>query len=163
MRAVSNTSPLSALALIGRIALLRNQFEEVWIPPAVASELNQHPDPNALAEIQSALQTHVLRVSKPVSSQMLTLLSENLHRGEAQAIVLAAEMKADILLMDEREGRRSASRLGLFTTGVLGILLRAKLHGGIPALRPEIQLLRSRARFFVSDRLEAKLLAAADE
>jgi predicted nucleic acid-binding protein len=46
---------------------------------------------------------------------------------------------------------------------VLGVLLRAKKNGSIPALKPEIQVLRSKARFFISPSLEAEVLAAARE
>ncbi|HXJ95855.1 MAG TPA: DUF3368 domain-containing protein [Terriglobia bacterium] len=68
-----------------------------------------------------------------------------------------------MVLIDEQEGRQLAAQAGLSVTGVLGILLRAKQSGHIPALRPEIQSLRHKARFFIAPLLEAKLLAAAGE
>jgi hypothetical protein len=83
--------------------------------------------------------------------------------GEAEAIALAIEMKADIVLLDEIEGRDVAAQLDLPVAGILGILLAAKLKGEIPALRPEIRLLRERGNFFISRRLEAEILAAAGE
>jgi len=49
MRAVSNTSPVSSLASIGRLSLLKSQFSDIWIPTAVSNELTLHPDPVALA------------------------------------------------------------------------------------------------------------------
>jgi len=55
MRAVSNTSPISNLAFIERLELLRMQFSEVWIPKAVQRELESHPDPGCAAAIQTAL------------------------------------------------------------------------------------------------------------
>ena len=54
-------------------------------------------------------------------------------------------------------------RAGLAVTGVLGILLRAKRAGEIPALKPELELLRSKAHFFVSASLEKRVLAEAEE
>jgi uncharacterized protein len=62
-----------------------------------------------------------------------------------------------------RRGRLLASRTGLAVTGVLGILLRAEPVGEIHAVKPEIDLLRSKARFFVSSALEARVLASAGE
>ena len=56
MLVASNTSPISNLAVIGRLSLLRSQFQEIWIPGAVQSELHQLSDPAALKEIQQALQ-----------------------------------------------------------------------------------------------------------
>ena len=54
-------------------------------------------------------------------------------------------------------------RAGLRVTGVLGILLRAKKDGQIPAVKPELEALRTRARFFVSPQLERKILDLAAE
>jgi predicted nucleic acid-binding protein len=85
----------------------------------------------------------------------------HLHRGGAETIALAADLKAEVVIVDEQEGRKVA--MGLQVTGVLGILLRAKHLGEIPALKPEIETLRNRARFFIAPSLEAKLVAAAGE
>jgi len=65
MRAVSNTSPLSNLAVIGRLSLLKSQFSEIWVPPAVVQELESHPDPVALAEIQAAIQAAWITPASP--------------------------------------------------------------------------------------------------
>lgn len=163
MRAVSNTSPISNLASIGRLELLKSQFSELWIPDAVVKELTAHPDPIAQAAIQTAIRDQWLRIATPGDSSLLRLLLLQLHQGEAEAIALATELKADIVLMDEQEGRQLASRSGLAVTGVLGVLLRAKRVGQVHAVKPEIDLLRSKARFFVSSALEAKVLASAGE
>jgi hypothetical protein len=150
MLAVSNTSPVSNLASIGRLELLKSQFSTVRIPDEVARELAAHPDP-------------IAQNITPQDSGLLRVLLLQLHRGEAEAIAFATDLKADIALIDEQEGRLLASRVGLAVTGVLGILLRAKRTGEITAVKPEIDLLRSKARFFVSSSLEAKILAAAEE
>lgn len=163
MRVVSNTSPISNLASIDRLELLHSQFSALWIPQSVLEELWAHPDPVARAAIQTAVQDQSFRVATPGDSGLLRLLRLQLHQGEAEAIALAIELKADGVLMDEQEGRQLASRTGLIVTGVLGILLRAKRAGEIHAIKPEIDLLRSRARFFVSSALEAKILASAGE
>lgn len=161
MLAVSNTSPISNLASIGRLELLKAQFSPIWIPDAVAQELTAHPDPAARAAIQNAFREEWLRIQSAQDSRLLRLLLLQLHQGEAEAIALATDLKANIVLMDEQEGRQLASRTGLAVTGVLGILLRARRSGEIAAIKPEIDLLRSKARFFVSASLEAKVLAAA--
>lgn len=163
MRAVSNTSPISNLAFIGRLALLKAQFSEIWIPAAVLSELQAHPDARALAAIQEALREGWIRSTTPGSSHLLSILLPYLHRGEAEAIALAVDLKADIVVIDEQEGRQYAVQAGLSVTGVLGVLLRAKKNGLIAALKPEIQALKAKARFFVAPTLELKVLAAAGE
>jgi hypothetical protein len=163
MRAVSNTSPISNLASTGRLELLKSQFSAIWIPDAVVKELMAHPDPAAQTAVQSAIRDQWIQIAAPGDSSVLRLLLLQLHRGEAEAIALATELKADIVLLDEQEGRQLASGTGLAVTGVLGILLRAKRMGEILAVKPEIDLLRSKAHFFVSSALEAKILAAAGE
>jgi predicted nucleic acid-binding protein len=72
-------------------------------------------------------------------------------------------MKADIVILDEREGRAFAMRAGLSVTGVLGVLLKARSQGEIPRIAPQINALRKAARFFIASSLEAKVLASAGE
>jgi len=72
-------------------------------------------------------------------------------------------LKAEVVIIDEQEGRQLAAAAGLSVTGVLGILLRAKQSGHIAALKPEIKSLREKAHFFIAPFLEAEVLAAAGE
>jgi predicted nucleic acid-binding protein len=97
------------------------------------------------------------------ADKVARLLAADLDPGEAQAIALALELSADLILMDERDGRSVAERAGLRVTGVLGVLLRAKKDGQIPLIKPEIEALRTLARFFLSARREEKALAIAGE
>src|SRR3989442_2563005 len=160
MLAVSNTSPISNLAFIGRLNLLREQFGDVWIPGAVETELLNIPDAVARKTIDQA---GCLK-SRPASdANLVSLLTVDLHQGEAEAIALALEMKADWLLMDEIEGRAMGRRPGVPVIGVLGILLRGKKTGHIKAIKPEIEALRTKARFFVAPDLETAILAQAGE
>jgi predicted nucleic acid-binding protein len=163
MLAVSNTSPISNLASIGRLELLRSQFSAIWVPGAVAEELMAHPDPFAQNLIQRPIEEQRIKVGKVEYSRLLRLLLLQLHQGEAEAIALATELKADMVLIDEQEGRQLASKTGLAVTGVLGILLHAKRAGTLTAVRPEIDLLRSKAHFFIAAPLEARILSAAKE
>jgi len=163
MLAVSNTSPISSLAIIGHLNLLKLQFSTVWIPSAVAAELAAHPDPAALVVIQTAIRDQWIKTTAPQATTLLGILLSALHQGEAEAIVLASELNADIVIIDEQEGRQFAIQAGLSVTDVLGVLLRAKLAGHISALKPEIQALRHKARFFIAPSLEASVLSSAGE
>jgi uncharacterized protein len=145
------------------VDLLRDQFREIWIPAAAASELEHIPDPAARESVRSALQIGWIKPREVSESPLLDLLSADLHAGEVEAIALALEVKADHLLIDEKEGRATARRLGLALTGVLGVLLRAKKNGKIAALKPEIDALRDKARFFIAPALEAQVLKEANE
>jgi len=163
MLAVSNTSPISNLASIGHLDLLKLQFTALWIPDAVAEELAAHPEPVTLAAIQTAIREGWIRTASPQSRILLSVLLPSLHKGEAEAIALAVDLKADTVIIDEQEGRHLATQAGLSVTGVLGVLLRAKLAGQIPAVKPEIRALRDKARFFIAQTLEARVLLLAGE
>ena len=77
-----------------------------------------------------------------------TLLAGGLHRGEAEAIALAVERRADRLLIDERQGRLTAEALGVPVVGSVGVLIAAKVRGDIAAIAPLLLALRSSALFF---------------
>jgi uncharacterized protein len=163
MPAVSNTSPISNLAWIGRLGLFFNQFQEVWIPRAVEVELQNIPERAVREAIDEARVAGWLRSRATSETALVNLLQVGLHSGEAEAIALAVELKADWLLIDEREGRSIARELGLPITGALGVLLRAKKSGQIKAIKPEIDSLKSKARFFIHPLLETTILREAGE
>jgi predicted nucleic acid-binding protein len=86
-----------------------------------------------------------------------------LDPGEAAAIALACQIKADVLLMDEKRGREAARQSGLVVAGVLGELIHAKLAGWIPNVRNEIQKLRLDAGFFMDATVEKFILSQVAE
>jgi uncharacterized protein len=163
MLVASDTSPICNLAIIGRLQLLRSQFGEIWIPGAVKCELDQHHHAGALKEIQEAFQEGWIKTKVLKLDQVARLLRATLDPGEAEAIALALELQADVILIDERDGRSAAERAGLRVTGVLGVLPRAKESGQVESIRLELDALRTRAHFFLSAALTASALKAAGE
>ncbi|HEV2330621.1 MAG TPA: DUF3368 domain-containing protein [Verrucomicrobiae bacterium] len=162
MPAVSNTSPLFNLAVIDRLELLREQLGEVLIPPGVESELKRHRNESARERLDAAIRLKWLRVVS-LTGSVPDNLAAILHRGEAEAIALALELKADLVLLDESDARSVAKRIGLAHTGVLGVLRRAKDSGRVTSLRAEVARLRAEANFFVHRALEKELLASVGE
>jgi hypothetical protein len=163
MPVVSNTSPISNLALIERLDLLREQFGKILIPEAVARELKALSNPRAKAAVEAALSQGWLEVRTAGSIPLIRLLDVNLHEGESEAIALAVNVTASWTLLDEREARAAAQRMNLKITGVLGILLRAKRQGQIATLRPEMERLHKETHFFISPDLERQFLELAGE
>lgn len=102
MKIVSNASPLINLAWIDRLDLVQQLFGEIWIPEAVWQEVVVHGagQPGA-QEIQNAswIQRRTIEDINLVHS-----LQQDLDAGEAEAIVMAIETQADLLLMDEKNG-----------------------------------------------------------
>jgi hypothetical protein len=86
-----------------------------------------------------------------------------LDLGEAEAIILADNLHADWLLIDEALGRNIAKLHGLHIVGLLGVLLLAKQKGFITEVKPLPDDLINKARFRVSDELYQKILHSAGE
>ena len=82
--------------------------------------------------------------------------------GEAETIVLARELNADWVLMDERKGRRKLDQLGVKNIGTLGILLKAKQLGILPAIKSAIETLHQQG-FSLSQSVIDAVLLQADE
>ena len=158
MLVVSNTSPILNLAIIGQLALIRQQFGQVQIPLAVLAELKVLEDRPGSKEIQAAVDTGWIKVQEVSSQLSVQLLQQVLDRGESEAITLAIDLKADRILLDERDGRKIAKSLGLKVTGVLGILLRAKQEGELSSLPDLIDALVKTAGFRIAPELLAKVL-----
>ena len=163
MVAVSDTSPISNLSITGRLDLLRSQFSQVLIPEGVRTELERMPDPEAKTSIENALRDGWLRCRSVGNRQLAAALGNDLDKGEAEAIALATEIQAGVLLIDEKEGRSIARQAGLVVRGVLGVLLRAKAMGEIASVKAEIDALRNRAGFFIAASLEIDVLRSVGE
>ena len=163
MTVVSNTSPLSNLAIIRRLDLLREQFGVVLIPEAVRLELAALEHAAGSSAIAHALATQWLQVLAVKNPQLVQAHEERLGLGEAQAITLALEQNASLLLMDEADGRETAVAAGLRVQGALGVLRTARQTGRITSLRDELHRLRAEAHFFVGAVLEQELLKTVGE
>jgi len=161
MIVVSNTSPLTNLAAIGHFDLLRELFGQIHIAEGVWRELShegrRHPGSHEV-ENASWVDRHEVE-----NRMLVTILRRDLDRGEAETLALAIEMKADLVLLDEQEGRHAASRLGLHPLGVLGILLQAKRLRKIDEVRSRLDALRQQAGFFLGESLYRDVLKQAGE
>jgi hypothetical protein len=152
---VSDASPLIALARIGQLDLCKLFFDVVVIPVAVHDEIDASPRGFEGAR-PDWIQVQSVRDAAAAGD-----LLRDLDRGEAEAIVLAEELQA-FLLIDESGGRRFALARGLQITGTLGVLLAAKLAGHIESLTAMLELLEDEG-FHMSARLVADVRAAAGE
>jgi predicted nucleic acid-binding protein len=162
MLVVSNTSPLSNLAIIGRLNLAREQLSQIIIPPAVAAELSRNPYPLAREALQNAFNDGWIE-AKSLAGSVTVEFSLSLDLGEAEVLTLALELQASLVLLDESAARMKAAQHGIAHTGVLGVLRQAKTTGRIPSLKTEIGRLRTEARFFVAPALEKALLISVGE
>jgi predicted nucleic acid-binding protein len=159
MLTVSNTSPLLNLAIIDHLSLPEKQFQTVYIPEAVLAELRVNENLNGSNHLKAALEKGWLKVQPVQNKAFVKLLRRELDQGESEAIALAIEKQADLILLDEKEGRRIARTLNLRITGILGIAIKAFQNGDLESMSEFIQKLRTQAHFHVSPSLEQQILA----
>lgn len=158
---VSNTTPLIGLASIQRFELLKHLFGELYIAQAVYDEavVAGREVGGAKREVSTANWIKTVRVKDRLAVEVLL---DELDLGEAETIVLARELGADWVLMDEKKGRRKLTQMGLKKIGTAGILLKAKQVGLLPAVRPELEQLRQRG-FSISQSVIDAVLRQANE
>ena len=155
---VSDTSPLLNLALIGRLDLLRTQFADVTVPRRVWDELTEGEE--GLDPLREMRNNDFLSIVEVEYSDLFVEVFHELDLGETAAICYAVEHDADLVLLDERDGRRVARRHDLEVTGVIGILLRGAKTDEVE-LEQELDALRE-AGFWISDELYERALSVAN-
>ena len=161
MIVVADTSVLINLCRVGQGGLFKKLFREVVIPPEVAAEFVRL----AAGSPRFAGLTLPPGIKQQSPTNLLAAVraAPGLDSGEAAALSLAVEIHADAVLIDERRGYEVAVQLGLRTLGVLGILLRAKSAGLLPAIKPILDDLQRDAGFWLSDTLRKRVLSTAAE
>lgn len=162
MIVVSDTSVFTNLAAIGYLHLLQELYGRILIPTAVYQELIVDPPVPGTVEVQALQWLEVRTVSDRVMVEQLQNRAQ-LDLSESEAIALALEINADLLLIDERRGRTEANRLSIRITGLLGVLVEAKQRLLIPAVQPLMNDLIATSDFRVSQALYNQILAIVGE
>ena len=156
---VSDTSPIRALDFLERLPLLNDLFDRVLIPPAVRDELDSPPPRFRAVDLSKY---DFIEIHAPQDQSRVHQFRLKLDQGESEALALALERGAQLILIDEQRGRKTAAQFGIVPLGTLGVLLRAKTHGHVPAIRPLIDKL-DELEFFMSAELKNNALRLAGE
>jgi predicted nucleic acid-binding protein len=130
MIVVSNSTPLISLSKIGKISLLQDMFGKVFIPSAVFNEVVVHGKRRPGWDLPGFIETKHL-----VNMMAVQVLQAQLDYGESEAIVLAKEMNADLLILDEKKARRIAQLNGITVIGTIGVLQKAKDKGILNSMK----------------------------
>lgn len=157
---VSDTTPLSELAKIGQLNLLRDVFGKLIIPQEVYREVTTGNHP-AVAVVPSVdwIETRSIGIPQKVLSLQA---STGLDLGECAAIVLAEELNATQILIDDRAARIVAESRNLAVIGTIGTLLLAKDRGIIPNIKPILDRLITSGKW-ISRNLYQEALNEAQE
>lgn len=161
MIVVSDAGPLIHLSLVSSLGLLREIYGRILIPDLVYEEVVKRGKGLAgSTEVAGADWIGV--VGHPPESDLFRLLRTHLDSGEAAAICLAVDQKAQWILSDDRPARLAAEALGLQVKGTVGILAMAKREGLIPAVAPLLRLLQD-SGVWLAKELVARALQDLDE
>ncbi len=155
MKVVSDSGPLIHLSRINKIEILRQFFGEIYIPSSVYHELTLTEE--VLPGCRE-IETYKWIKKKEIHDHTAkALLMEYLDAGESEAILLAKEVDADLLLIDDLAGRRGAITQNIPVMGTLGVLDRAYKEGKISDLKDVIDELRDKG-FWMDDDLYKMLV-----
>lgn len=160
LKVVSNSSPVIHLNKLGYLHLLETLYKKVYITRWVFDECtsDSQQTPEILEEIEIIKKTPFIEISEIENSLLFLTLSKLIDEGEASAIVLALEKQADLILLDETDGRELAGLHNLNYIGTIGILLKAREMGLIDLSIPVILNNLKRTGFYISKKLEKNIL-----
>lgn len=159
---VADAGPLIGLGRVGRLALLRRLYRRLVIRAAVHAELEVDSRRPGARMLEAAIDAAWVTIEAPSAVDEVALLARILGPGECEAIVLAGELGARFLLIDDQRGGQIAHGRALPVVGLAGVLLAAKSHGEIVTVRPVLEEL-SQAGYRLAPRLVAAVLARANE
>lgn len=153
MTVVSDTTAITTLLKVGQEQILRDLFTTILVPQAVWHELRAYH-----AELPGFIEL------RPVANlQRPSLETSSLGKGECEAIQLAQEIHADLLIMDERKGRTAAAGLGLSCASLPALLLEAKSRNLIESARTLLQVLETQGGLYLSEAVKSEILLLAGE
>ncbi|MCB9427064.1 MAG: DUF3368 domain-containing protein [Flavobacteriales bacterium] len=158
LKVVSNTTPIISLLKIDKLQVLKDLYGEVYIPQEVFNEIEAGKNKEFYADLS---QIDWIKVEKIKDEKSLSYFLD-LDKGEAEAIVLATENEADLIILDESLGRFHAKHVGLKVTGTMGVLLKAKQLGYVKELKPLLFELRTK-NVWLSDGFIESILIIANE
>jgi len=158
LKIVSNTTPIISLLKINKLELLQQLYSEINIPMAVYEEVEAGKNKSFYSDLSKINWINILEIK---DKQALKYFLD-LDAGEAEAIVLATEMAADLIIIDEKLGRYHAKHANLKVTGTIGVLLKAKTQGLIIELKPIFNKL-TKEGVWISEKLKKEILRNAGE
>jgi len=159
-KAIVDSTPIISLSIINQLTLLSKLYEQILIPQAVYDEVCMKGQSQTGAkELKKA---DFINVKSIKNDDARELFSASLHKGEVEVMILAKEIEADIIIIDDYQARKHAKYLGLNLTGTLGVLLKAKENNYIESIKPLMDDL-IKNDIYIDDTLYNKILKLAGE
>jgi hypothetical protein len=158
LKVVSNTTPILSLLKLNRIDLLQQLYEQIYIPTAVYKEVEAGKAKGYYKNLSKIDWINIIEIQNKQAVKYFL----DLDSGEAEAIVLATELNADLILIDEILGRFYAKHADLKIIGTIGILIKAKKKGLIDELKPLLEELMQKG-VWIKDSLKNEILKLIGE
>jgi len=140
LKIVSNATPIIALLKINKLSILKKLYKEIIVPQEVYNEIESGKQKMFYRDLS---QIKWIKIKNIKDEKSLSYFLD-LDKGEAETIILANEIKADLVIMDEKLGRFHAKHADLKVTGTLGVLLKAKKSGVILKIQPLLYALKEK-------------------
>lgn len=167
---VSDSTSIIVMSKIGKLHILQGLFREIHVPRAVYAELTEPRagkiDPSQRDGTAAIKSAHWIKVRDVVDRALVQRCLATLDPGESESIALAKELDAELLIIDEKKGRKLAEELKIKVTGTLGVVVRAKQVGILSEVKSTIMQmtsLQNPGAFHVSTDLIAQILKLAGE
>lgn len=158
LKVVTNTTPIISLLKLNKLEILRQLYQNIYIPVAVYNEVEAGKTTEYYKDLSKI---DWIKIEK-IKDENAVKYFLDLDLGEAEAIVLATELKADLIVLDEKLGRYHAKHADLKITGTIGILIKAKKEGLISELKPLLNEL-SEKNVWISEKLKKVILEKVKE
>lgn len=154
---ISDAGPIFSLAIIDKLEILNEIFDEVFIPKAVWEELTRDESTDQYHTIVSFFEHRTIEIT---GFNDLTFVMDY---GESESVILYKELHADFLLIDDKKARTIAENFEVKCIGTIGILSIAKQKGLIPELRPLFHHFLKNKRYYSIKILNAILIQHNEE
>lgn len=159
-KVIVNSTPLIALCHVNKLEILKELYGEITIPTAVYNEISVKKDSVCKRDIECSKDwIHIEKIQNEMAKAMY---KTQLHEGEVEVIILAKELDADLVVIDDQNAKKHAKYLGLPVTGTLGILIKAKQRGFISELKPLLNVMVEK-NIYISDLLIKLILKQVGE
>ena len=146
---ISDTSCLIILTNIGELDLLKRVYGQIITTSDIEKEFGEKlPDWIMIENVKDQSTQRILELQ--------------IDKGESSAISLSLELSNSTLILDDFKARKIAQQLGLSVTGTIGVIVKAKLNGIIPSIKPYIERIKE-TNFRISDEIEIQALKQAEE
>jgi len=155
---VSNTTPLISLMKISKLEILKKIYSEIIVSEAVYKEIEAGKHKEFYQDLSKIEWIKIESIKNKLSVNYFL----DLDAGEAEAIILASETEADLIILDEKLGRYHAKNAGIKVTGTIGILVKAKKMGLIPKLNPILNEL-TKKNVWISEKLISQVCKLVGE